>query len=176
MFKLDQKVIFVDSPGFGFIRQIVKNDEFMVEDEHGFIRMFRAGQIAPIRISREKLDAVDKVPQEKANPSKPKVLEKHNALPEVIDLHIHEIVDRHEHWSNTEIVNYQMEYLKAQLKRLMEKRVKTVHIIHGVGEGVLRAEVRQYLRKFKNCEINDMSYTRKGFGATEFIIRYKGNV
>lgn len=176
MFKIGQKIVFVDEPGHGKIIEIQSNDCFLIEDEHGFTRVYPKTKIAPIRIAEDKLNKITHVPKEKATEPLKKVVQKHNSIPETIDLHIHEIVDRHEHWTNTEIVNYQMEYLRTNLKRLMEKRVKIVHIVHGVGEGKLRTEVRNYLRKFQNCDINDLSYTRKGFGATEFIIRYKGNV
>ena len=176
MYKIGQKVVFVDETGDGTILEIRKNDLYLVEDQYGFTRTFPGTKITPIRISDEKLSAVHSVPKDKAIPESKKTPEKHNSQPEIIDLHIHELVDRHENWTNTQIVNYQMDYLKNQLDVLMKKRVKIVHIVHGVGEGILRSEVRLFLRKFANCEINDLSYTRNGFGATEFVIRYKGNV
>ena len=67
-----------------------------------------------------------------------------------------------------------MNYLKNRIKFFMQKRVKKVHIIHGVGAQVLRQEVHIYLRSFPNCEVRDAVYTRNGFGATDFFIRYKG--
>ena len=176
MFKIGQKVVFVDDKGEGVITEIQPKGIYVVEDEYGFPRTCPKETIAAIRISVEQLSAVKHVPKEKAEIPIKKVKQNHNAQPMVIDLHIHELVDRHEHWTNTEIVKYQMDYLKLELDKLMKRRIKIVHIVHGVGEGVLRAEVRHYLRKFSNCEINDMSYTRNGYGATEFIIRYKGNV
>jgi hypothetical protein len=176
MYKVGQKIIFVDEPGHGLVLEIRPKNMFLIEDEHGFSRTYPADKIAAIRVPLEKLEGIKHVPQEKAVIKPKKTIEKHNAVPEVIDLHIHELVDRHEHWSNSEIVNYQMDHLKKKLEQVMNRRVKCVHIVHGVGEGKLRSEVRQFLRKFSNCEINDLSYTRNGFGATEFVIRYKGNV
>jgi len=176
MFKVGQQIIFIDEPGSGKVLEIRAGNNVLIEDEHGFSRVFPMNKIAAIRVPLEKMASIKHVPKEKATEKPKKIAEKHNSLPELIDLHIHELVDRHEHWSNAEIVNYQMEHLKRKLEQLMTRRVKCVHIVHGVGEGKLRTEVRHYLRKFANCEINDMSYTRNGFGATEFVIRYKGNV
>lgn len=176
MYKQGQRVVLIDELGEGKILEVKSKGFYLIEDEHGFQRTYPGNKIAPIRIPEEKLAGIQYVPKEKVLPLQKKTPEKHNSLPEVIDLHIHELVERHENWSNSQIVNYQMEYLKRQLDVLMKKRVKVVHIIHGVGEGVLRNEVRQFLRKFVHCEMNDMSYTRNGYGATEFIIRYKGNV
>jgi hypothetical protein len=176
MYKPGQKVVFIDEPGEGKILEIRSKGFYLIEDEYGFQREYPGHKIAPIRIPGEKLSTIQHVPKENTSPVQKRTPPKHNSRPVVIDLHIHELVERYEHWTNTEIVNYQMEFLKKQLDVLMKKRVRVVHIIHGVGEGVLRSEVRKFLRKFVDCEINDMSYTPKGFGATEFIIRYKGNV
>jgi hypothetical protein len=176
MFKIGQKIIFIDEPGEGKIIEIRSNGLFLIEDEHGFTRTYPKNKIVVIHISDEQLKSITSIPKIKTEKPIKKITDKHNSIPEVIDLHIHELVERHEHWSNSEIVNYQIDYLKRTLEQLMVKRVKRVHIVHGVGEGKLRTEVRHYLRKFANCEINDLSYTRNGFGATEFVIRYKGNV
>jgi dsDNA-specific endonuclease/ATPase MutS2 len=176
MYKVGEKIVFVDEAGHGIVKEVKSNGLLLVEDEHGFQRTYLKSQVTRITVPQEKLSVISQVPKEKAVLKPLRVAEKHNALPEVLDLHIHELVSHHENWSNTQIVDYQMQFLISQLALLMKRRVKVVHIIHGVGEGVLRNEVRSYLRKFVNCEINDLSYTRNGFGATEFVIRYKGNV
>jgi hypothetical protein len=176
MFKPGQRIVFVDEPGTGKVQEVLSDGFVIVEDEHGFSRTYPKYKIAAIRVPDEKLNSIASIPKNKSTETVPKKVEKHNAKPVIMDLHIHELVDRHEHWTNTEIVNFQMNFLKRELEQLMRRRVKIVHIIHGVGEGVLRTEVRHYLRSFANCEINDLAYTRNGFGATEFIIRYKGNV
>ena len=176
MFKVGQRLILVDEPGEVVVLELKSKNLILVEDEHGFTRTYPFEKLAPIRISEKKLKEAPVHAKEKPE-MKLKVPKKsHNATPVVLDLHIHELVDKHENWTNTEIVAYQMAFLKRNLEKLMTERVRCVHIVHGVGEGVLRQEVRQFLSKFKNCEMNDLSYTRNGFGATEFIIRYKGNV
>jgi hypothetical protein len=171
----DQVLVLNESGHFVF--KAYKNHMIaVVIDAFDFEREFPIDQVSMIRGSAEKLLTVKNIPKEKleAKP-RPKLPPKfqENA---VIDLHMHELVDSHQGWTNTEIVNYQMGYLKSQLAVMMQKRVRRVEIIHGVGDQVLMREVRNYLHKFKGCEINDKSYTRNGFGATEFIIRYKGNV
>jgi len=176
MYKVGQRIVFVDEPGEGKILEVMPNNLFLIEDEHGFSRVYLKSKITPIRVPVTVLNAINHVPIEKAGIAAKKTPQKHNGSPIIIDLHIHELVEMHENWTNSQIVNYQMDFLKKQIDVLMKRRVKIVHIIHGVGEGVLRNEVRQFLRKFANCEINDLSYTRNGFGATEFVIRYKGNV
>lgn len=176
MFKIGEKVVFIDELGEGVIIKILQKNLILVEDEHGFHRSYPSEKIALKKVPDDKLANIKNLPIEKAKVNSKKTPEKHNIQIEVIDLHIHELMDNHSRMTNTEIIQFQMQHLKKTLERLMQKRVKVVHIVHGVGEGVLRNEVRQYLRKFLNCEVNDLSYTRNGYGATEFKIRYKGNV
>jgi hypothetical protein len=160
-----------------FIFKSYKTSQFAIlVDEYEFEREFPINQISKVLDSGEKMLKIKSVPKEKLeNKPVPKMPPKfqENA---VIDLHMHELVDNHQGWTNTQILEYQMAHLRRQLDLLMQKRVRRVEIIHGVGDQVLMKEVRMFLRKFKGCEINDKSYTRNGFGATEFIIRYKGNV
>lgn len=175
-FKAGDQILVLNESGH-FVFKAYKNLKIaVVIDAFDFDREFPIDQISMIRGATEKLLTIKNVPKEKLESKpkpKPNTKFQENA---VIDLHMHELVDNHRGWTNTQIVTYQMGYLKTQLAALMQKRVRRVEIIHGVGDQVLMREVRNYLHKFKGCEINDKSYTRSGFGATEFIIRYKGNV
>jgi dsDNA-specific endonuclease/ATPase MutS2 len=171
----DQVLVLNESGHFTF--KAFKNARVaLLIDEHEFEREFPIDQVSAISGETEKLLRIKAVPKEKLEKKSAPKLNPNFQDNAVIDLHMHEIVESHQGWTNTQIVQYQMEYLRKQLEVLMQKRVRRVEIVHGVGDQVLMKEVRTYLRKFKGCEINDKSYTRNGFGATEFIIRYKGNV
>jgi dsDNA-specific endonuclease/ATPase MutS2 len=171
----DQVVVLNESGHFIF--KDFKNSRVVVlVDEHKFEREFPIEQVSLVRGAVENLLKINAIPKEKLEKKSAPKLKPNFQDNAVIDLHMHEIVDSHQGWTNTQIVQYQLEYLRKQLEVLMRKRVRRVEIVHGVGDQVLMKEVRTYLRKFKGCEINDKSYTRNGFGATEFIIRYKGNV
>ncbi|MFN8697684.1 MAG: Smr/MutS family protein [Flavobacteriales bacterium] len=88
-----------------------------------------------------------------------------------VDLHIHELLDRHEGMSNSEIIAIQMEHFERMLRNSEEKKVKRVIFIHGVGQGVLRGEIRKMLRDYyPNCEYLDAPYHIYGYGATEVRI------
>ncbi len=175
-YKSGDRVLVLNESGH-FTFKLYKNPNVVVLiDTYDFEREFPIDLVSMIRGSSDKLLKIKGVPKDKLdNKSLPKLNPKfqENA---VIDLHMHELVDNHHGWTNTQIVEYQLAHLKNSLAYFMEKKVRRVEIIHGVGDQVLMREVRLYLRKFKGCEINDKSYTRNGFGATEFVIRYKGNV
>lgn len=171
----DQVLVLNESGHFTF--KAYKNTSIaVVIDAFEFDREFPVEYISAVRISADALLKIKSVPKEKLEPKRVPKLNPNFQEEAVIDLHMHELVDNHQGWTNTQIVEYQLSHLKSKLAFFMEKIVRRVEIIHGVGDQVLMREVRLYLRKFKGCEINDKSYTRNGFGATEFIIRYNGNV
>ncbi len=89
-----------------------------------------------------------------------------------VDLHIHELLDKHEHLSNSEIVDIQLKHFERTLRIAETKKIARVVYIHGVGQGVLRAEIRKILHQFyPNCEFMDAPYQNYGYGATEVRIR-----
>lgn len=88
-----------------------------------------------------------------------------------VDLHIHELLDRHEGMSNSEIIAVQMEHFERMLRNAEEKKIQRLIVIHGVGQGVLRSEIRSMLRDYyPNCEFLDAPYHIYGHGATEVRI------
>lgn len=87
-----------------------------------------------------------------------------------IDLHIHELLDRFEHMSNGEILQFQMTKCRAFVREAIEKRYPKIVLIHGVGEGVLRSEIHRYLEQLDTISFHDAPYRIYGYGATEVII------
>ena len=89
-----------------------------------------------------------------------------------MDLHMHELVDNQRGMSNSEMLAIQMEHFERMMKRAEQTRNNRVVFIHGVGEGVLRNEIRKAIEEYyPNCECHDASYQDYGYGATEVIIR-----
>jgi dsDNA-specific endonuclease/ATPase MutS2 len=73
--------------------------------------------------------------------------------------------------SNFQILNIQMSHFKSFLSSAIEKKTRKVVVIHGVGEGVLRHEIRKVLDIYHpNFEFQDASYEEFGYGATEIRI------
>jgi len=57
------------------------------------------------------------------------------------------------------------------LRNAEEKKMKRVIFIHGVGQGVLRQEIRRILNEYyPHCEFMDAPYHIYGYGATEVRI------
>lgn len=174
MLHVGQEVVFVDELGCAKVTAILSKDFVQIEDEYGFLRTYPTKLLAPKHHATKQLAELPKLPLEKTVIASKKILTKNLAHEGIVDLHIENLVSSTLGWTNREIVEYQLNHLKNRIKYFMQKRMKKVHIIHGVGEQVLRQEVHIYLRSFPNCEVRDAVYTRNGFGATDFFIRYKG--
>jgi DNA-nicking Smr family endonuclease len=57
------------------------------------------------------------------------------------------------------------------LRNAEEKKIPRVVFIHGVGQGVLRQEIRKILNDYyPHCEFMDAPYHTYGYGATEVRI------
>lgn len=91
-------------------------------------------------------------------------------IPEV-DLHIEELLDSYKNMTNGEIVDYQLSYFEEVIKAACEKVVRELIVIHGVGEGTLKREVRSYIEAKSNMEYEDAPLRLYGRGATYVRIR-----
>jgi len=97
--------------------------------------------------------------------------EKEKVLLEV-DLHIHELLDDFRGFSNTEILEVQMNHFKSKLEDAQKAKIKKVVFIHGVGNGTLKLEVRRELEKMsKILTFQDASFKEYGYGATMVTLK-----
>lgn len=87
-----------------------------------------------------------------------------------LDLHMHELLDRFDHMSKGEMLQYQMRCCKQFLQEARDKQFKKVILIHGVGEGILKAEVRNWLDTLDKVTYHDAPYRTYGYGATEVVL------
>lgn len=87
-----------------------------------------------------------------------------------IDLHIHELVNQTKNLSNFDMLNIQLDAAKRQIQFAKQKNIKRVILIHGVGQGVLKAELETILRRDEEIDFYDADYKTYGLGATEVYI------
>lgn len=109
--------------------------------------------------------------KEKKNKNTGRIKPKERSLPPmVVDLHIHHLVTKTKGLSNYDILNIQIETAKRQLDFAIKKRIQRIVFIHGIGEGVLRAELEYLFRQYGNLEYNDADLQKYGRGATEVYV------
>ncbi len=175
-FEIGDEVVFLHEIGGGVIKRKV-GVMYFVEDETGFDRPFEAkflGKKYSAKIKHQ--PSIEEVIAEKEGKvqkkKSPKAIRKHAEFWE-IDLHFEEIAPSNKGLSNTEILNKQLAVFRRFYFDARSKKVRRIVIIHGVGKGVLRQEIRVFLQGQEGAtEFLDGAYSNYGFGATQVELRY----
>lgn len=89
-----------------------------------------------------------------------------------VDLHIEELVENHSGMLPGEIIQIQLARFETALETAQKSKVKKLVLIHGVGNGKLKLEVRKTLdTKYPRFKYQDASFAEYGFGATLVFLR-----
>lgn len=193
-FSVGQFVRFLDAVGQGRVTAIISDNEVMVEDETGFEYPYPVKQLVPIGDMRSEVEAyristpetrevlsrnIDPAAAKKAqkdfnlkykNPDAGNMRKRGDYIE--VDLHIHELVDNTTGLENEDVVQIQINHFERMMRIAEEKKIPRVILIHGVGQGVLRAEIRKSLEQYyPNATYHDADFRVYGYGATEVILR-----
>lgn len=100
-----------------------------------------------------------------------KVKPKERKLPPMeVDLHIDKLVEQTAHLTNHDMLTIQLDTAKRQLDFAISKKIQRIVFIHGVGDGVLRAELEYLFRRYDNVKYYDADFKKYARGATEVYI------
>ncbi len=84
-----------------------------------------------------------------------------------VDLHIHHLIHSHEGMTNGEIISIQLEHFERMMRIAIKDKIRKIVFVHGVGQGVLRGEIRRMLKDYyPQCQYRDASWQQYGQGAT----------
>jgi dsDNA-specific endonuclease/ATPase MutS2 len=158
----------------------VKNKEVTIETEEGFVMTFFVNELIKVNSSSNLMESIQsinisEVSKEKEIP-KPrsfvKVRKEKNeiAAPE-FDLHIEKLVPNKRGMSNYDILTLQADTAKRHIEFAIRNRIPKIVFIHGVGEGVLKAELDFLLGRYDTISFQDANYQKYGLGATEVYIK-----
>lgn len=189
-FQVGDRVAFVDEVGGGVVIDILGATHVKVRTHDGFeldravrglvredprlrnilykVTEHQAGMIAANDVLEEK-----KRKRAGQRPGKTMKRPEDNSVAEV-DLHLHELVDDERSVSDAEKLTYQLAFFERRLNAAIRDGKKKLIVIHGVGEGILREEVRKVLQYYENVQFHDADMRRYGAGATEVIILRSG--
>ncbi|MFN3916118.1 MAG: Smr/MutS family protein [Flavobacteriales bacterium] len=176
MLKIGDKVSFVHTALKGEIISL-QPGRAIVEDEYGFEHNVAIRELVPFAgIDAYKLSDrfMDKERPTQTKKKKSKVLSYGKLIDKQvmeIDLHIEELTDSHIGLSNTEIIQLQLKIFRKAINEAIEMRLRKLIVIHGVGLGVLREEIRRELADYPGYEYHDADFRKYGQGATEIIMR-----
>lgn len=179
-FNIGEHVGFLYEKGGGIVRRFGSNSRIFVEDETGFERPFLPTELVKIYSNDYQIPDGEQIVMEDETLSsaqltvKSEKLEGNRRSTETweIDLHIENLLDSHQGMSNAEIMLRQMTEFRSFFKRAMERGVPKIVVIHGVGEGVLKNEIRMFLAKKDQVEFYDANFLEYGKGATEIRIHH----
>jgi len=173
LYRSGMKVVFLHQAGSGVVEGILSNGRVSVLDGDGFAHSYLPSQIAPVyneeyRIEDDEAENIyiqDNRLNKRLHHKSSSDINKNKFVPE-IDLHIEELTDSHRGLSNHEILSQQMIAFRQFFTRSKANKTRKIVAIHGVGEGVLRYEIRSFLNKENGVEYYDASYEEYGQGAT----------
>ncbi len=186
--QVGDRVAFLNETGGGVVSKVIDAHKVMVETEDGFEYEYPCTEliVVPDEEEQHKAYGMDEDPlafldkdqkkiftadfEEEWRSNKPQ--QRDRKVYEV-DLHIEELVDSKRGLTNTDIVQIQLAHFERKLEEAIKKKRPKIVFIHGVGQGVLKNEIRSILNRYSNLEYYDASYQRYGYGATEVKLWYR---
>lgn len=178
-FKVGEKVTFLKESGYGVVKSFKNEHTAVISDDTGFDREFPVNELVKIYGDQsnaigDDFDAnlVEEHIDSSSSANDVDDVRKYNDYWE-IDLHIHEILESELGLSNKEMLDHQVYALRRFYRKAREKRIRKIIIIHGVGQGVLRNEVRDFLDGQEGLEVYDADFREYGKGATAVELFYK---
>lgn len=179
MFNIGDKVSVLDEAINGVVLS-VKNNEIAIETEDGFTMIFSPKELIRINNTSDlniKIGSfnLNEIKREKEIP-KPRSFAKEKKTkgeipPPEFDLHIEKLVPNFRGMSNYDILTLQSETAKRHIEFAIRNRIPKIVFIHGVGEGVLKAELDFLLGRYENIVFQEANYQKYGLGATEVYIK-----
>lgn len=179
MFSKGDKVSVLDEAVDGVVLS-VQDKQVTIETSDGFVMTFFVNELIKINNSSNLMDSIKRIniaeaAKEKEIP-KPRSFVKERkekneiAAPE-FDLHIEKLVPNKRGMSNYDILTLQSETAKRHIEFAIRNRIPKIVFIHGVGEGILKAELDFLLGRYDNIAFQDGNYQKYGLGATEVYIK-----
>lgn len=166
--KIGDKVSVIDSTQKGEIIEIVGLKAKII-DEHGFDDFFLLSKLT-LQFSENEIEdtltLASKIILQKEKleqkPTSKKSIEREELI---VDLHIHELVEKFGHLNNFEMLQIQMDKVKTVLSKAKKNTTKSITFIHGKGTGKLKQELEKYF-KSKSYNFYPASLLKYGMGAT----------
>jgi hypothetical protein len=180
-FQPGEKVGFLYEKGGGMVKIVLPDNRYRVEDGDGFERDFRGDELVKIFGEDYKLpdDAVAQINEDDSITQEHFTVRKESRTGSKrpidvweIDLHIEALTDSNVWMSNAEILSIQLRELRTFYSKARSKHIRKLVVIHGVGEGVLKDEVRLFLTRQEGVNYYDADFREYGKGATAVDLFY----
>ncbi|WP_312206093.1 Smr/MutS family protein [Epilithonimonas hominis] len=144
--KVGDLVSVIDENLKGKVLKIIAQ-QVKIEDEHGFTYNFSKDKLTIIDA-----DLYENSPIIRKNEVTKVVSKKHNKAPLKLDLHFNFLVKNPSDYDAFERLMIQREKLLETIDFCRKNKIKTLQIIHGIGDGVLQKMVYDVLEGLTNIE------------------------
>jgi DNA-nicking Smr family endonuclease len=88
-----------------------------------------------------------------------------------VDLHLNKLLEHPELLDDWQRLHTQIQHVKNCLSAADKKNIRKIVFIHGVGTGVLKTELQNYLSKFENLTVTTADFNEYGNGASHDLIK-----
>ena len=185
------KVKFLNDVGKAQVIEVLPNGLVLLEDENGFDMEIHAKELLLVNTDEQdlynnKLPEIPEILDRDLDEKKRKAIEqnfkeKYSNIQKVnskrggehwvIDLHFHELVDHVNDFTDKAKLDIQLNHFERMMRMAAEQKVRKVIFIHGVGQGVLRHQLRSRLEMYyPECSVRDANPREFGAGASEVVI------
>jgi dsDNA-specific endonuclease/ATPase MutS2 len=179
MFNKGDKVSVLDEAVNGIVLS-VKDKEVTIETEDGFVMKYAANELINENNTSDLTKSMgsfnsNQIKKEKEEPKARSFVKEKKSRNEIpapeFDLHIEKLVPNFRGMSNYDILTLQSETAKRHVEFAIKNRIPKIVFIHGIGEGILKAELDFLLGRYDNIAFQDANYQKYGQGATEVYIK-----
>lgn len=184
-FNIGDNIKFINENLRGKVKKLLVNGNILVEADNGFDYELSTNEIIVIKEDNSHTYQIDKNHiKDKIELFKPDkklssgFLSKYTTTTKYqfekiieIDLHLEELVEFPLRLDDWQRLHTQMSHVKKCINAALNQNIRKIVFIHGVGTGVLKTELRNYLAQFDNISFKDADYREYGSGATEVFIK-----
>ena len=190
--KVGDRVKFLNEVGEGVVVEL-KGSVVVVEDENGFDNEYPTSELLVVGCKAEEAEMYgNKLPELSEILSKEVSQERQEEIQKAfdvkyanaratnqmrrgeymeVDLHFHELVDDNSGLKDRTKIDIQLNHFERMMKIASEQKIRKIIFIHGVGQGVLRHQIRSRLDLYyPNCTVRDANPREYGAGATEVYL------
>lgn len=190
--KVGDRVKFLNDVGEGVVIEL-KGFNAVVEDKDGFDREYPLKDLISVRGKEEEVEMYgNKLPELCEILARDISEERQKKIQEVfevkyanaratnqkrrgeymeVDLHFHELVDDISGLKDRTKLDIQLNHFERMMRIAAEQKIKRIVFIHGVGQGVLRHQLRSRLDMYyPECSVRDANPREYGAGATEVYL------
>lgn len=183
-FKIGDKVKFLNENIEGVVKAILKNDLLLIDASDGFDHKINSNQVIRVNddnsivFNHDKIAIKNKIKSPHSGKNTSDILSRYTTNTKFqfekvieIDLHLEELVEFPMKLDDRVRLHTQIQHAKNCLEAAINQKYRKLVFIHGVGQGILKTELINFLGKYENISVKDADYREYGSGATEVTIK-----